>query len=105
MRVRTNLDFLGVIALSIIVLATSLTGLETPLTRALFGLPFLLASGYAFYTALSHFQQPRPVQPTPLFERALYSIAFTLALVVLGGIVLNNTTWGIRRETWTISLA
>src|SRR5690349_15198080 len=102
MRSRTNLDFLGVIALSLIVLVTTLTGFETPLTRALFGLPFLLATGYAFYTALSYFQQPDHTTPTPLFERALYSIAFTLVLVVLGGIVLNNTSWGIRRDTWTI---
>jgi len=104
MRIRSNPDFLGVIALSLVVLVTTLTGFETPLTHALFGLPFLLACGYAVYTALSYLQQPRHTIPTPLFERALYSIGFTLALVVLGGIVLNNTTWGIQRDTWTIYL-
>jgi uncharacterized membrane protein len=88
-----------------VVLVTSVSGLETPLLRALFGLPFLLASGYALYTALSYLQQPRHATPTPLFERALYTIAFTLALVVVGGIVLNNTSWGIHRESWTIYLA
>ncbi len=104
MPIRANLDMIVVIVLSVIVGVTTFAHLETALTRALFGLPFLLACGYAAYTALTYLQPSRNPQPTALFEQALYSLAFTLVLVVLGGIVLNNTSWGIRRESWTLYL-
>ena len=104
MRIRANLDFVGVIALSVIVGVTTFMHVETALTRALFGLPFLLASGYATYTALTQLRPQRDSRSASLFEQGLYSVAFTLALVVIGGIILNNTTWGIRRESWTLYL-
>ena len=65
------------------------------------GLPLVLFfPGYALVAALF----PRRHTPEPA-ERIILSLALSLAVVVLVGLALNYTAWGVRRESVVASLS
>jgi uncharacterized membrane protein len=68
--------------------------------RAVFGVPFVLAaSGYALTLALF------PPGRLPLVERCLFSAGLSIALAVLGGLLLNLTPWGLTAASEAVLLA
>jgi uncharacterized membrane protein len=68
---------------------------ELPLFRVLLGAPLVLfVPGYALSAAVF------PHRELPMLERALFVVGSSLALAVIGGVILNATPWGLRASTW-----
>jgi uncharacterized membrane protein len=50
-------------------------------------------------------QSPRHSSPTlGIPERLLFSVGLSLAIAVLGGLLLNWTPWGLQAESWALLL-
>jgi uncharacterized membrane protein len=82
------------------VAASIVTGLATggPV-RALLALPLVIAlPGYALLEASF------PRRAFGLVERWTLTIGLSVAMTVLGGLVLNLTPWGLRTGTWALLL-
>jgi hypothetical protein len=83
--------------------AALVTGLGLPWLRVVAGLPLVLVlPGYA----LSMFVVPRvPSRLSPVLWRGMWTVGLSLAVAVLGGLLLNLTPAGLTRVSWTILLA
>src|SRR5437899_947045 len=58
----------------------------------------LVLPGYALTSALF----PRQVLGVP--ERVVFSLALSLVIVILGGLVLNFTAFGLHASSWSVLL-
>jgi uncharacterized membrane protein len=96
---RGSKDILLVLALATAgVFAALLPGLPE-LLRAPLVLPLALAlPGYALIALLD------PGRHSGGIERSVMSLGLSLALTILGGLLLNLTPWGLRREPWALLL-
>jgi len=87
--------FIKAAAVVSVISALMLLVTTSPAIRVAVGLPFaLVLPGYAMVAALF----PRRALGIP--ERLVFSIGLSLAVAVLGGLVLNGTAWGLRVESW-----
>lgn len=59
----------------------------------------LLLPGYALTSALF------PGREFWMHERLIFSLALSLVLVILAGLLLNLTPWGLRADSWAVFLA
>jgi len=88
-------DLIVVACLSVATLSAAFLGLNMPVLRATLAAPLVFVlPGYALMKALL------PDQPRRLAEQLLLSLGSSLAVAVLGGLILNLTPWGIRAESW-----
>lgn len=95
---RSSLDLLGALALAAAGLAAALIPLPTWL-RVLLLAPLVLAvSGYAVLAAL--FVEKKLSPP----ERAVYAVGLSIAVAVLGGIVVQSAI-GLDRTAWAVLTA
>jgi uncharacterized membrane protein len=91
---------LAIIA-SLVLVAVLITrlGVTNIVLRTAVALPLLFfLPGYAVTVALF----PRNLPEIP--ERFLISVGMSLALALLGGLLLNLTRWGLRAESWSLWL-
>jgi hypothetical protein len=98
-------DTIGLAAVTLVLMLIGLVAGGGPagtVLRTLAGLPLvLILPGYA----LSPLIVPsRPPSLGPLLWRSMWVAGLSLAVTVLGGLLLNLTPPGLTRVTWTISL-
>jgi len=95
---RKYLDFLVVAAIAVLALAAVLLQLNDWL-RAVLSLPLVLVlPGYALAAALF------PSEEISGQERLLFTFGGSLAIGVLGGLLLNLAPWGLNPPSWTVLL-
>jgi Protein of unknown function (DUF1616) len=99
-------DTIGLAAVTLVLMLIGLVAGGGPagtVLRTLAGLPLvLILPGYA----LSPLIVPsRPPSLGPLLWRSMWVAGLSLAVTVLGGLLLNLTPPGLTRVTWTISLS
>lgn len=90
-QLRTNLDLLIANGILWVLLGLILLDFSAPLRIPFAILSLLFIPGYVALTALYSRSQELSV-----LERIAFSIAFSMALVIFSGLVLNFTPWGIR---------
>ncbi len=94
-----NERFIIAVAASSVAAMLMLLVVSNTAIRVLLALPFMLAlPGYAITVALF----PRRALGIP--ERTLFSIGLSLAVVALGGLILNWTPWGLQADSWAVLL-
>src|SRR5947209_13497361 len=92
-------DILVVIILSIIALVLAFIAPADWLPFRILTLPLvLLLPGYALTSALL------PRQTLGIAERLLLSLGLSLTIVILGGLVLNQTPFGLAKSSWAVLL-
>jgi uncharacterized membrane protein len=78
---------------------STLMALDDAMLRVILALPLVLVlPGYALAAAI--FPKQRLGAP----ERLLFSVGLSLAVAVLGGLVLNMTPWGLFSGSWAVLL-
>lgn len=110
---RDNIDLAitaaGTALAAAVLLLTEVTGANgtaVAVLRVLAGLPLVLVlPGYALSTLLVPADAGRPGRINPLLWRSMWATGLSLAVAVLGGLMLNLTPAGLTRLTWTTSLA
>ena len=86
-------------ALALAGMAVPLAGINSPALGVLFGLPLALAlPGYALLAAGAPDGSLGPA------ERLGLSVGASIAVCVLGGLLLDATPWGLRGESWALLL-
>jgi hypothetical protein len=93
-----RLDLLVVIILALLSTATVLAWPEHTMSGALGLLLALALPGYALAAAAF------PPGRLGLAEQLLLTFGLSLVLLVLAGLVLNTTEWGLQRRSWTVLL-
>lgn len=94
-----NRDILVVIAITIIAVALIFILPPNWVPGRIVALPLVLVlPGYALTTALF------PRRDFPIPQLLIFSIALSLALVVLGGLILNLTPSGLQADSWAVLL-
>lgn len=98
MRRRTG-DLAILATLALVAMLITRLGVSNVVLRTAVALPLLFfIPGYAATVALF----PRDLPE--IQERFLISLGMSLAIVILGGLLLNLTTGGVRTELWTLWL-
>lgn len=93
-------DILVVIVLTIIVLVLAFVLPPDWVPGRILTLPLVLVlPGYALTSAL--FSMPVPEVP----KRLVLSLGLSLVIVVLGGLMLNLTPWGLSTGSWAVYLS
>jgi hypothetical protein len=95
-----SVDIFAVVAATVVaVVSALLVPPQIVLIRAL-ALPLVLVlPGYALISASF------PRRPLGITERLVFSLGLSLAVVILGGLLLNLTPFGLRASTWAVLLA
>ena len=97
---KNCLDLIVVSLVTIIALALALFGAPLAPLRMIFGIALFLAlPGYALSLAL------HALRPHGFVDRLLISLGLSLALCILGGMVLNLTPFGLRTSSWALLLS
>lgn len=95
---QLNKFIVAAVAVLLAALFTLLTVNNSAL-RVVFALPLVLVvPGYAITTALWSRHMLKSV------ERLLFSVGLSLSVVILGGLVLNLTRWGLQAGSWAVML-
>jgi uncharacterized membrane protein len=94
---RSSLDLLAAIALALVGLAAALIPLDTWFRVVLLAPLVLAACGYAILAAMLPDKQLSPG------ERAVYTVALSIAATTLGGIVVQLVL-GLDRTVWAVLL-
>lgn len=93
-------DILVVVAITIVAVALAFLLPPDWVPGRIVALPLVLVlPGYALTSALF------PGRKFEFLVRLIFSLALSLVLVVLGGLLLNLTPWGLRAGTWAVFLA
>jgi hypothetical protein len=88
------------IALSLIMLGLAVFNIYPPVLRVLLALPFaLVLPGYAIAAAIF------PGQGLTGLERLLFMLGLSLTAIILSGLVLNLTPWGLQTTSWAVLLS
>ncbi|HEU5098938.1 MAG TPA: DUF1616 domain-containing protein [Roseiflexaceae bacterium] len=96
---RQSSDLLIVILAAGAALLVALMPVDNLALRTLVALPIvLLVPGYATQAAIF----PSRVMST--VERGLFSVGLSLAVTVLGGVLLNLSPWGLQQISWAVLL-
>jgi uncharacterized membrane protein len=99
MRARGSLDLVVVAILTVIAGILAVAGVTTGVVGAIFGLPLVLVlPGYALTAAA--FRRGA----LGLAETLVFSIALSLTLVILSGLLLNWLPGGLRAGAWAALL-
>lgn len=95
-----HFDLVTVLALSLATTGISVAGVSQSPWATLFGLPAVLfAPGYVATEALL------PQAGLTGAERLVLSLGASLAIAVLGGLLLNLTAIGLRGQSWSLFLS
>ena len=95
-----SVDILVIIALTIIAVALAFTVAPDNVPGRILTLPLVLVlPGYALIAAMF------PKQALGGAERAVFSLGLSLVIVILGGLVLNWTSFGLHASSWAVLLA
>ncbi len=93
------LDLGVVIIFTGIAILLALANVNSLFLRVLFELPLIMVlPGYVLCVALF------PQRDFPAYGRILLSLGLSIAVTVLGGLLLNLTPWGIQTTTWVFWL-
>jgi hypothetical protein len=88
-------------ALALVSVGAAVAGQEVGWLRAVLVLPLVFfLPGYVLVAALF----PGRGAGLKVEERALLSIGLSLALVALGGLLLNQSPWGLQADSWAAFL-
>lgn len=99
MMKHKSVDILLVMAITIVSVTLVFTVTADNVPGRILTLPLLLIlPGYALTSAVF----PRPVLGIP--ERLLFSLSLSLVIVILGGLALNWTPFGLRASSWSVLL-
>ena len=97
--ISINRDILVVAAITIVAVALAFILPPDWVPGRILTLPIaLILPGYALTSVLF----PRREFGIP--ERFLFSLALSLVSVIMGGLVLNWTPWGLRTDSWAVIL-
>jgi hypothetical protein len=100
-KARGRTEVLLAAALALVSVGAAVAGPEVGWLRAVLVLPLVLfLPGYVLVAALF----PGRGAGLRVEERALLSIGLSLALVALGGLLLNQTPWGLQTDSWAALL-
>lgn len=92
-------DILVVAAITVIAVALTFILPSNWIVGRVLTLPLVfLLPGYALMSALF------PGREFGMVERLLFSLGLSLACVILGGLLLNLTPWGLRAGSWALLL-
>ena len=92
-------DLFAVVAITLVAVALAFLVPANNVAGRIWTLPLvLLLPGYALTSALFARQSPGIV------ERLVFSLGLSLAIVVLGGLALNWTLFGLRASSWAVFL-
>ena len=96
---RQQNDLLLPLGLSLVALVVVLTGIFPSFLQVILEIPFLLfVPGNALLCAiLPGFTHSR-------LERLLFAMGISLGLLVIVGLILNFTPWGLHVTTWSLTL-
>jgi hypothetical protein len=98
---RGRTEVLLAAALTLVSVGAAVAGQEVGWLRAVLVLPLVLfLPGYVLAAALF----PGRGAGLKVEERAVLSIGLSLALVALGGLLLNQTPWGLQADSWAALL-
>lgn len=96
---RQSSDLITVILVAAAAVAVTLLGIDNGAARVAVALPLvLIAPGYALQAALF------PTRELSGVERGLYSVGLSLAITILGGLMLNWSPWGLQAASWALLL-
>ncbi len=94
-----SMDLFAVIIMTIIVVVLALIVPQGNMTVRILTLPLaLILPGYALSSALF----PKGSLGVP--ERVVFSLSLSLIIVILSGLVLNLTPFGLRTNSWAVCL-
>jgi uncharacterized membrane protein len=92
-------DILVVVAITLVAVALAFVLPPDWLPGRIVALPLVLVlPGYALTSALF------PGREFGIHERLIFSLALSLVLVIMGGLLLNLTPWGLRTGSWAVFL-
>jgi hypothetical protein len=92
-------DLLLGITLTLLLIGQTVFGILPSIFQAIIAGPFLLfVPGYALITALI------PNLNISRLERFVYAIGLSLAVIILSGLVLNITSWGLQQTSWLLTV-
>jgi hypothetical protein len=97
----TSLDVIAVVPIwAVVMTVLTFTGFGGAAVLAILALPFVLVfPGYAFTAALF------PKRSFGAAEQLLFSLGMSLVIVVLGGLLLDLTPFGLEARSWTVFLS
>jgi len=99
MRLR-SVDIFAVVAITLVAAVSALLVPPGVVLIRISALPLVLVlPGYALTCALFHNRS------LGVAERLVYSLGLSLVVVILGGLVLNLTQFGLRASSWAVLLA
>lgn len=99
-KISIHRDILVVVAITIVAVGLAFVLPPNWVPGRIVILPLVLVlPGYALTSALF------PGREFGFQERLIFSLALSLVLVVLGGLLLNLTQWGLRTGSWAVFLA
>jgi uncharacterized membrane protein len=97
---RRQNDLLLVIALTLILVGLTVSSILPPILLGMLVFPFvLILPGYALICAIF------PESRLPRLERFLYVLGISLAVIILSGLLLNLTSWGLQTNSWLFILS
>jgi hypothetical protein len=98
--IRKRSDFFLGILLVLIIFGLAVSGFLPPIIRVILALPFVfIAPGYALMRAIF------PEQELKALERFLFVIGLSLGVLILSGLALNITPWGLQATSWLVLLS
>lgn len=99
-NVSIHRDIVVVVAITIVAVALAFVLPPDWVPGRIVILPLVLVlPGYALTSALF------PGREFGIQERLVFSLALSLVLVIMGGLLLNLTPWGLRAGPWAVFLA
>lgn len=97
---RKSTDLGIVVTVALIAVVVTFMGLNSVALRTALALPLVLVlPGYSIMAAMFSRRAPS------FAERLLLSVGLSLAITVLGGLVLHLTPWGLQKYSWVSLLA
>jgi uncharacterized membrane protein len=88
------------IALTLILVGLTVSSILPPILLGMLVFPFvLILPGNALICAIF------PESRLPRLERFLYVIGLSLAVIILSGLLLNITSWGLQTNSWLFILS
>jgi len=92
-------DLAAVMAAASACLLVTLLAVDSVVLRTIFALPLVFVlPGYALVRAVFTRRE------IGITERLLFSVGLSLALTILGGVLLNLTPWGLQPVSWAVWL-
>ena len=95
-----SIDILVVVAITIVAVALTFTVTANSVLGRIWTLPLVLVlPGYALTAVMF------PRGSLGVLDRLVFSLGLSVAIVILGGLALNWTPFGLRASSWSVLLA